>query len=497
MFRAVGQNTSLLEPLLGNAVTTLINVPVGQRARHMSIICSGNAVTFLIILSVGLAIRVNACFYSKGIACPDEHQQYVEQAGRYAYGYSMTFWEQERGVRSPIFPVFLGLHLIALNFLGITDPVTQASVLRMVLSLCSFAVLVAFAIREYNTGNRAAAVFLLSWTSLSAGMVFITIRTTSESGLIAPFLLGVYLTHKSPFWSGILFGIAFAIRFQAGILIAGVLFTLLLASKRTPKCSGFRTLVKVVCGLSIALLACGLVDKLTYGDWFRSPIEYFRANILENVNADYGIEPWDYYLNNIEDSVFAFVLIPIFALLGCFVQWRLAIPAVAFLLVHSFVAHKEVRFIWPIIPFAFILAAAGFQEVWDNLRNRNQKLAVTVIAACSLLYGEWTVAQRLEWNCEPFTSSALALSKVGRMADATGVAVYGVGRAGCGNYFYLRKPVKLVVERRSLEVIQNALACDPSINYLIMPSFHDKDFQGWELNMLDTTPALAIYKLRR
>jgi phosphatidylinositol glycan class B len=456
------------------------------------------ALAVMLLLVLGLGLRGWLSLYAKGIVHADEHQQYMEQANRLAFGYGMTFWEQERGMRSYLFPGFLAAQLLGLDACGLTDPVLQAAALRLILSLAAFAAMIAIAWRLDQLGNRPAALFFVAWSSLSLFLVFITTRTLSDTAIIAPFLLALLCLNRCPFAAGILLGIAFAIRFQTAFLIASVVGCILLESARTKEPFSRSPAAFLLGGLGLALLAAGFLDRITLGSWFHSPVEYVRANLLENQSARYGIEPWYFYLAHAAAWLWAFPLIAPYLLLGCLREWRLALVALLFLGAHSAVGHKEERFIWCLVPIAFLLGAAGFQVVWNRLRKPFWKTMVVVATVLCLIWGEWTLVRQLPWNGEPFTSSALALCQLGQREDVTGVAVYGVWRSACGNYFYLRRPVPLCVEpARNLASLESQLQAVRAINYLLTYPDLCRRFRTWQPTEIGRAGALVIYKLNR
>ena len=132
-------------------------------------------------------------------------------------------------------------------------------------------------------------------------------------------------------------------------------------------------------GLTIAILGVGLVDKLTLGDWFHSPLACFRANIEEGIAAKYGVYPFARYFtwargNLLHISPFVFPLL----LLGAFREPRLAFIAFLGVLGHSFIAHKEYRFIWPVLPLFFLMIALGFEMAYTWLgRGWHRQYLVT------------------------------------------------------------------------------------------------------------------------
>ena len=128
-----------------------------QAARSSPRLTGSSALAIGLIVLLGIGLRTSACLYAHGIVHPDEHQQYLEQANRLAFGYSATFWEQERGMRNYLFPAILALLLLGLDSSGFTDPVLQAAALRWILSLAALAAMVAIVIRVYKRGHTTAA----------------------------------------------------------------------------------------------------------------------------------------------------------------------------------------------------------------------------------------------------------------------------------------------------------------------------------------------------
>ena len=288
----------------------------------------------IVVILAGFVARGCASIYSMGIVHPDEHQQYLEQANRLAYGYGETYWEQARGMRNYLYPGALAGCLLACDFCGITDPVAQGAVIRMVLASVSFLVLMAVAGRLYQDGQWIAAAFFLSWVALSPFMVFISVRALSETVAIAPFFLALVLISRRPSWAGVLFGVAFAIRYQTGILIAAV-FGLLLVECLRGDSAHWRKMARLAAGLGVALLVLGWLDRVTLGSWFHSSIEYVRANIVESGSDAFGVKPWDYYLAGYLGLLGAFPLAGLCLFLGAVREWRLAVVALAYVAVHS------------------------------------------------------------------------------------------------------------------------------------------------------------------
>src|SRR5262249_9467904 len=84
------------------------------------------------LMLAGLLVRVVAVPASAGIIVPDEHQQYIEQSFRHLHGYGATFWEQDHGMRHPLFSMLLAGVLWLGETIGLTNPHHLAALQRLI-----------------------------------------------------------------------------------------------------------------------------------------------------------------------------------------------------------------------------------------------------------------------------------------------------------------------------------------------------------------------------
>ena len=98
-----------------------------------------------------------------------------------------------------------------------------------------------------------------------------------------------------------------------------------------------------------------LIDRWFYGEWTLTTWNYFDQNILHNKVAGFGLEPWWWYFKiSVENAIppFSFLFVGGFFILLFFkpkspIIWSI----VPFVLIHSIIGHKELRFLFPIIGF--------------------------------------------------------------------------------------------------------------------------------------------------
>jgi phosphatidylinositol glycan class B len=457
---------------------------------------------FWSLLLSGVALRIVACALSRGTVHPDEHQQYLEVAQGIVHGNSVQWWEYQVGTRHYLYPGILAGLLFALEVVGVRDPILQASVIRALISIAvlSAAAMIAWELMRRREGP--AGVLFLSLCALSPDLIYMTVRTLSESAMMVPLLMGVYYLARRPVIAGICFGVMFAIRLQSAPLIAGFLgFSVYQDAwvKGDTRWSG-RTSLGLCCGLAWSIALVGLIDRLTWGHWFHSTIQCVSTNVLENKAAEYGTAPWPYYLET--STAVLFHISPLMLVLPV-VGWRRA-PAVAlatvlFAAAHSAIGHKEERFIWPELPLVFLLTAHGLQDVFSRFANPSGNVARALVVALTFAYGVPLRLERIEWNHEPSRSSSEALAKVGRLRDLTGVAVIGVPESECGNYFYLRKDVPLLIQSEpNLEAFRsNGDWQSGKINYIIIHRLVNDTYQFHELHLeeIGRVRFLSIYRI--
>jgi hypothetical protein len=451
---------------------------------------------FFILLACGIILRVFTAFHSEGIWAPDEHQQYMEQAFRWLHGYGVTYWEQERGMRHPCFRFVLGGLLYSLEHLGIDNPLLQASLIRMILAMTTYAGMVLLALDLYRRGHSVAALFLMFVFAAMLDLVYINARTLSDNAIIVPLCIALVLWERRPGLAGLFLGLMFGLRLQSLFFSAGFWLVticqdwkgrhhhpnLLRAAGRT---------IALSLGLLMGLLLMGYWDYVEYGRWFHSALANVQANLLEGQANHYGTKPFLFYLWLYGSILF---LSSVFALPLLFHGIRkaaaLACVAGVALLAHSLIGHKEGRFLWGIYPILCVALALGFEYLWSAANNRRAFVSWIV---GSFLVGACIRFAFLPWNKMPFPATANLLQHLNNRPDVQGVAILACHPWDSGNYFYLRKYKGIYYPGPSLQgLLDFPKYKESAIDYVIMPRsllssetaipFHQIDeYRGWVL----------------
>ena len=386
----------------------------------------------------GAALRCLCASLTVDVIHPDEHQQYLEQARRIVSGYGMLFWEQDRGVRHPLYSHLLAGPLALMESVGVADPLVQVAVLRSLVAVAVWAASAWFAWAWFVRGRRVAALLWLAFAGLTPAFVYTHSHSLTETACQAPLLAALVLLDRRPFAAGVLLGVAFGIRFQVGFVILP-LYVL-------TWCDGLfsRAWLRFAAGGLTALAVLGGIDKLAFGDWFHSPIQYVLANLVDGTAEACGVAPWHAYVTWATGGGRwdALALLAVLIVPGAVREWRATALFAAFVVGHSLIAHKEGRFLLPVAPLGLMLPCRTLAGVVAKL-PQSASVPAAVVGLAGLVAAVVLLAPAIEWNQDPYRVTAILLTEAGRRPDVTGVLVVGTNDCQSANYFYLRRDVPL------------------------------------------------------
>jgi GPI mannosyltransferase 3 len=145
---------------------------------------------------------------------------------------------------------------------------------------------------------------------------------------------------------------------------------------------------------SLIIFLTTVLDRWYYGFWTFPPLRFLYFNINQNLAVFYGRNRWDYYLS--EGLPLLLTTALPFALLGIYKSVRatnalssLAWMTAFFVLSLSLISHKEVRFLFPILPALHVLAAAPLGRLVRS-RGSLAKLCLGLLLALSLAIAAYT-----------------------------------------------------------------------------------------------------------
>lgn len=335
-------------------------------------------------------------WFSAGYHHPDEHFQILELAF-FKAGQSTDAalaWEYHARIRPGLQPLlaFGAIKCMALS--GLTNPFYQVFLLRLLSAGLVLILLRAWVIRIENEeprlqkGLSAFNLVFFCWF-----VPYLSVRFSSENwaGLT---WMGAMLfllqsldnqglrRHQYLFVAGLLSGLSFFFRFQMAFAIVGAAAWLVFYRKLP-----VNQWLWLAAGGVISLLIGISADFWLYGAWEPTAFHYFRANILENKAAQWGTEPWWFYLT----AFLLTALPPVSILVAGLAFWGgyqhrnhlFVWVLVPFLTAHSAIGHKELRFLFPLVLPFLLLAAMGWNSAKDFLTG-NKKIKIA-LKACLIL----------------------------------------------------------------------------------------------------------------
>lgn len=358
------------------------------------------------LLITGAILCIVAAWCTIGYHHPDEHFQIWEFA-HHKLGHipaSELPWEFPERMRPGLQP-FMAFSLVkTARFLGIDNPFVYVFLMRL---LCAAAaMLVYWKWSDWLAGElndvRAARWMRIGWLFFWL-MPYLNVRFSSENTAAISFFGGLLLlmqgikAGESRFdWklvaAGGLLGLSFFFRYQMAFAFVG-LGAWLLFRQRLGLPGWLALITGGVLSLGLGLAA----DYWLYDEWVFAPYNYFFSNIMEGKAATFGVEPFWWYLTETPIAILpplSFVLIAFF-LLGIWKkpQHVFSWCIVPFLLAHSVVAHKEIRFLFPMVLPFFFFTTAGWQYVRE--RYTIKSWMVKAFTVCLWINGIALVARIL------------------------------------------------------------------------------------------------------
>lgn len=333
---------------------------------------------------IGLLCHIVASWFSIGYHQIDEHFMILEFSNfKFGTVPQRVFpWEFMAKIRPTLQPTFAHFAFQFFRSIGIENPFFQVFLLRFFTAIIAWFVACKAALRFSSTFTNPKVAF---WAITSIAclwfMPYLQVRFSSENyagiSFIAALLVVPSISNRDNIkagfgqWllMGFLLSCSFYFRFQMAFAIIGLLLWLLL---------NVRPLLKAYVFILIgAILAVGLnlvVDHWFYSEWIWSPIRYYEANIIKDAASTYGTTPWyDYIVLFATQGIppISIVLMVLFfvALIKRPNQLMVFV-FLPFLLGHMAVAHKEFRFLYPMVLPFLLICFSGLDEIWHNIQDK-------------------------------------------------------------------------------------------------------------------------------
>jgi hypothetical protein len=297
--------------------------------------------------------------------------------------------------------------------------------------------------------------------ALAAPALYFAPRAMSETACALPATLGLAFAldpesgRRRRLFGAALLVVSVFLRLQCGLFCVGLLAILAARTRRSAE-RRWRPLLETTAVLVAGAVLFGLFDRLTWGSWFHSALVYLRFNLVEGKASGWGTEGAFYYVAHLFTAMPLLTVAALaLACLGVARAKGLALLALAFLLLHSAIPHKELRFIFPLLPLGFALAGLGVDRLEGSAR-RWGVLALALPAAVSaggyhrLTFGELGAypGRRGASAYDDFGPVNRLLLQAGAQPDLCGLFV-SAHLAWTGGYTYLHREVPLYGGGRS------------------------------------------------
>jgi len=321
-----------------------------------------------LILSIAIVLHIISAWNSSAYIHPDEHFQILEFAN-YKCGHTSVAnlaWEFEAKMR-PGFQPFIAFVIIkTTSFVGIDNPNHVAFLLRILSACLAFFV----SLHLLKSISQKAIVQLqnvnLYISLLCWSLVFLHVRFSSENWSAMLFTLAVSFVirnHKNRYFLfGVFAALSVIFRFQAIFFVAGAGLWFLFIDR-----SNLKSLSNCFLGFALFFLVGVLFDYWLYGEWVCTFWNYLYQNMFLGKAASFGVEPWYWYFIQLFEQAIPpyslLLLIGFFALLYKQPKNIITWSSFMFLIGHLLVAHKELRFLFPLSYFVPFMVLTGISFV--------------------------------------------------------------------------------------------------------------------------------------
>lgn len=350
------------------------------------------------LAAAALCLYCFAAWRSVGFHHPDEYFQTIEFASEKLGRTHAAFlpWEHGHRLRPYLQPAAYAATARALAAAGASAPSAAMLAFRLGSALLNLgALLLLWAALARRLPEGRARTWLLAACLFTFSLPYLAVRTSSESvsgafltAGVAAFLLLEARPVRAGLVAGLLLGLAFDARYQLGLCVAGFGAWLLLVRRAV------RPLLALAAGVALVAALGLVVDRWGYGVWTLTPWNYLRANLIEGRANAFGTAPFYQY---VVDLAATWPPLPALAGLAVVVFWLrarrdpLTWTTAPLVLGHSALAHKELRFLFPLAPLAAAMAALlvldpALRSSWGPRWRRWARPAAGVLVALNLVW---------------------------------------------------------------------------------------------------------------
>ncbi|MFZ8932929.1 MAG: hypothetical protein ACO2ZP_03400 [Bacteriovoracaceae bacterium] len=311
---------------------------------------------------LSLVLTIICAYFSMGFLHPDE-QYYAIDFAAFKVGIleGINSWEYDTQLRPWSLPFIFMPFLKLFKLLGM-DPFEMSFGLRLISGLFSFAALQVFIkeMRKHLSSVGGDALFY----ALHFGFIFklMMVRTNSENYATGLFLIAfAFALKKDVLKASIFSGLSFLIRHQLGFMVLplGLYFLLVERVKFSKWLIQFCLPIFIVVAIGFG------IDSLGYGELSFSPWNYIYQNIILDKVSTFGEHPFYYYLYKGLMKTMPWFILMVAGFIYYALQKRkdlLFWSVTLFILIHHLIAHKELRFLYPVAPLLLTMGVKWMDD---------------------------------------------------------------------------------------------------------------------------------------
>lgn len=342
----------------------------------------GNRPLVVLLVLVGLA-HLATLFWGVGsFWFADELIQYIEQPYRVLNGLPPSAWEFQAGTRNWTMPgLVLGLLWLA-DLVGIENPLVILVLLRLVTKVAFLGALARLAASSCTPASRWTELLPAGLVGLCPILLLATNHTLSEVWSLIPLVWGwaewqvaLQGQPRRAAYAGVAVGLAVLVRLQTVVLLP---LLILLSWWPQRQSAGPRPLWQGGVALALTLLAGAWLDGVTYGSFGHSLVANLSAHLGDGgrLLAVMGTSPWHFYVTRtLSLAPGATVVLSGLWVVGALRNRRspLVWSVLLYVVVHSTIPHKELRFLLPALPLALLTAGEGVLWLGGILAQRERR----------------------------------------------------------------------------------------------------------------------------
>jgi GPI mannosyltransferase 3 len=443
---------------------------------------TGAGLASLVLLAVGL--RLIPIVFVPSMVWADEIFQTTEQAHRLVYGSGLVPWEFQLGMRSWLLPGVIATLMELSRIVGDGPDFYIPVIAGAFAALAAVPVVCCFLWGRRFFGLPGG---LIAGTVVAVAPELVYFGARSLSETVAGHLLVAALYVLEPGYrvssrcrllcGGALLGLVFLLRIQLAPALAVVAFW---TSWRAPRAH----ISAMLAGAAAVLAAAGILDTLTLGYPLASVWRNFVYNVYYGASSTFGVEAWHFYLLG-ELGVWGggAATLLLLAALGARQMPLPFAAAVTIMAVHSSIAHKEYRFIYPAVLLLMVLVGIGLAQVasWCTqhlcMASIGEKVATSACTTFVLL--AWTLASLTVWTGSTLVNlrysahdNLLASSFVAHQPPPCGIGLYGLDGddwAASGGYTYFHRAAPMYWPRDVAALTAYAAGFDTLVYTLAPP----------------------------